>query len=1062
MSAPRAIVVRASAGTGKTFRLAHRYLALLFAGARPEEILATTFTRKAAGEILGRILTRLAEAARNEAARQEMLAHLAPKPQKEPSAKDCEVLLDNLLARLHAFQVRTMDSWFVHLARLHGPELGLPPAWRVLDPAEATEQAAEQASELIAAFDEARVRDLVLDLQQQEFRRGVHEGLVELTNSGLEILRDSTEAAWTHVDAGSTPARADLDALRADLAAMEVPKSRWWPSNLEKLRTAADQEDWMAWLLTSPVKNLRAGNSTFDRKPIPEDVAAVLERGTRIAQPAVLHERARRLAAAHELLTAADARVDAARRRAGAFDFGDLPRWLAAAAWTGDSAAFRLDGRVHHVLLDEFQDTATPQWRALRPLVDAALDADGGTLLCVGDGKQSIYGWRSGEPRLLGAVAEVLHAATEPLAKSFRTAQAVLDEVNAQFGAVVSDLAAWDDGALHLAAERFTEHWDAHSTAKEHLPGRFEVWAAPVPKEANAAEEVRALAMSRAVAIAEELRTAGRTDATVAVLTRKNADVAAMVTALRAQGVEASAEGNVALTESLLVAAALAALDLADRPDDTASARLVAVSPLAQALGWQDDARDAFARRVRRDLLERGFGPWLAQLAAAASADAPWADLDARRFARLVEAGHEWDVKARTRAAAVLRPSAFAAHARAMRMEDPSPSAVRVMTVHKSKGLEFDAVVLALTGGRSGRGPAFWSERADPAAPMSGVAFAGNDATRGADRDGLDQLERATDAAGCYDELCVLYVGMTRAKQRLEVVLPEAPAKVLAEEKAESDYSFSLAGWMRARLGVGAGSTAQPMKSSGAERGDWGKHPALSPAAAAAPAVAAGQAWSAATVVRGDAPPPVLPRWTASHAGKEEAIPLPVLATEPREDARLRGIAIHKLFEQIEWLEDFEKLCVSDDALLAALHELDDPPTESQARTWIAEFRAMLQKPRVRAALTRPANVPPDQLTVWRERRFALRLPEPGRSEPAILRGSFDRVVLIGPAGAPSSATILDFKTGEVPDAETERAKREQYAPQMNVYSKALSQLAGLNEASMEPLLCFTDGSLQE
>ncbi|MDA1260744.1 MAG: UvrD-helicase domain-containing protein, partial [Planctomycetota bacterium] len=699
MSASRAIVVRASAGTGKTFRLAHRYLALLFAGARPEEILATTFTRKAAGEILGRILTRLAEAARDETARQEMLAHLAPRPKTEPSAKDCETLLGNLLARLHAFQVRTMDSWFVHLARLHGPELGLPPMWRVLDPAEATEQAAEQASELIAAFDEARVRDLVRDLQQQEFRRGVHEGLVDLTNSGLEILRDSAEAAWTKVDAGKQPSDVAVQKLLQTLDAAEFPSGARWSSVQDKLRAAVEEEDWSAWLLTGPIKNLRAGDPQYYKKPIPEELLELFRVGMLLAQQALLHERARRLAAARELLTAADKRVDAARRRAGAFDFGDLPRWLADAAWAGDSAAFRLDGRVHHVLLDEFQDTATPQWRALSPLVDAARGAEDGTLFCVGDGKQSIYGWRSGEPRLLGAVADALHAATEPLAKSFRTAQAVLDEVNAQFGALVDDLSAWGDDALQLAAERFTEHWDAHSTAKEHLPGRFEVWAAPVPKEANAAEEVRTLAMSRAVAIAEELRAAGRADATVAILTRKNADVAAMVTALRAQGVEASAEGNVALTESLLVAAALAALDLADRPDDTASARLVAVSPLAQALGWEDDAREAFARRVRRNLLERGFGPWLAQLAAAASADAPWADLDARRFARLVEAGYEWDAKARTRAAAVLRPSAFAAHARAMRMEDPSPSVVRVMTVHKSKGLEFDAVVLALTGG---------------------------------------------------------------------------------------------------------------------------------------------------------------------------------------------------------------------------------------------------------------------------------------------------------------------------------------------------------------------------
>ena len=59
---PQHLVVRASAGTGKTYRLATRYLALLRRGAAPGTILATTFTRKAAGEILGRVLVRLAKA----------------------------------------------------------------------------------------------------------------------------------------------------------------------------------------------------------------------------------------------------------------------------------------------------------------------------------------------------------------------------------------------------------------------------------------------------------------------------------------------------------------------------------------------------------------------------------------------------------------------------------------------------------------------------------------------------------------------------------------------------------------------------------------------------------------------------------------------------------------------------------------------------------------------------------------------------------------------------------------------------------------------------------------
>ena len=60
------VVIRASAGSGKTFQLSNRYLALLSQGVPPEKILAVTFTRKAAGEIFDRIVLRLADAAADE------------------------------------------------------------------------------------------------------------------------------------------------------------------------------------------------------------------------------------------------------------------------------------------------------------------------------------------------------------------------------------------------------------------------------------------------------------------------------------------------------------------------------------------------------------------------------------------------------------------------------------------------------------------------------------------------------------------------------------------------------------------------------------------------------------------------------------------------------------------------------------------------------------------------------------------------------------------------------------------------------------------------------------
>ena len=102
------VVIRASAGSGKTFQLTNRYLALLNAGIEPDQILATTFTRKAAGEILNRILFRLAQAATDQAERQQLAEDIN---EKSLSREKCLALLRHTTSSLHRLRVGTLDSF---------------------------------------------------------------------------------------------------------------------------------------------------------------------------------------------------------------------------------------------------------------------------------------------------------------------------------------------------------------------------------------------------------------------------------------------------------------------------------------------------------------------------------------------------------------------------------------------------------------------------------------------------------------------------------------------------------------------------------------------------------------------------------------------------------------------------------------------------------------------------------------------------------------------------------------------------------------------------------------
>lgn len=142
------ILIRASAGTGKTYQLASRFLRLLAADVPPETILAATFTRKAAGEILERILLMLARAATDDRHRAELAKSIET---PDLTAKRCRELLGRLTRRLHRLQVGTLDSFFAKLASSFSLELGLPPGWRILEGIEATRLRQDAIEALVEA-----------------------------------------------------------------------------------------------------------------------------------------------------------------------------------------------------------------------------------------------------------------------------------------------------------------------------------------------------------------------------------------------------------------------------------------------------------------------------------------------------------------------------------------------------------------------------------------------------------------------------------------------------------------------------------------------------------------------------------------------------------------------------------------------------------------------------------------------------------------------------------------------------------------------------------------------
>jgi ATP-dependent helicase/nuclease subunit A len=511
------------------------------------------------------------------------------------------------------------------------------------------------------------------------------------------------------------------------------------------------------------------------------------------------------------------------------------------------------------------------------------------------------------------------------------------------------------------------------------------------------------------------------------VLVRTNKTLVKLVHRLHRAGIDASQEGGGSASDSPAVAAVLSLLRLADHPDNRAAKFHVATSPLGEVVGLSAAGGDpsAVAGEVRRRLASEGYAAYLSWLRRrlSASIDA----FDAARFDALIALARRHDALATPD---VLRPGWFVELVESETVERPVPAEVRVMTVHKAKGLEFDAVVLAEMGRRwSLRGGEAVAMRSDPLSAVEVATVLPPENLRWVHPD----LERASNWALerlVHEELCGLYVGMTRARRLLEMVVP-------MQETKKGELPLSPGGVVRAALGIDA--EGEP------GGGVWAWH---SPRDRPWHDGLRREDVPGAETVRVRVRPggEDLP-WRRKHRSPsgfrfgEEVGMHDLLAPEHPETRR--GTLLHAWFERVEWLDEGEP---TDPDLERAARDLgfDD------WREHVPAFRAALAGA-LGACLRRShyAGRPADRITVVREREFACSL---GGDEPVLLSGRFDRVVIGWRGGRPAWAEVVDFKSDRGTSA-VELVRR--YTEQMQAYRGAACRLWGLEPAAVSCLLAF-------
>lgn len=1041
------LLIRASAGTGKTFQLSNRYLSLL-RQCPADRILAVTFTRKAAGEILERILLRLANAVLDEKQRRDLSGFLGG---AELTAAECEGLLVSTVRQLHRVKVSTLDSFFSRLATAIPLEIGLPPNWSIADEHSSRGAMLQAIDEVLRSSSEATTRRLVHLLAKGVVPRSIANLLTGAVQTHYDVYRVTQVAAWQRIQPPHPLASQELEALLVEHEQLDVSGAKSLRDAHEKDAARCRAGDWESFLAKGPANVLLSGETKYYKKELPPGLIAVYEKLIQHAKAVLLRIWADQMTAVHELLTS----FHTARRQllteSRTLRFDDVAVALAERMRSVDAQALvhRLDGEIDHLLLDEFQDTSLLQWDVLCPFVES-LDARRETsFFCVGDVKQAIYGWRGGVAALFDKVQhDVRGVQSGLLNESRRSAPAIMSSVNRVF----------QNLELHGNLEDLSEdvlEWQQsfpeHTTAKINAPGYVCLLTADAePRDSEArpgADGKRDRCVGKAVDIVSEL-VVQRPGLTIGLLTRRNEMVGRLIHALAERGIQASEEGGVRLTTSAAVQLIQSLLRFADHPGDSIARFHVAHSPLAALFGIGPQMRapeaQAAALAIRRQLALHGYEAaienWSRTLQPLCS------PRDWSRLRRLCVLAAEYDLSAS------LRPSAFANRIDDERVEEPTASAVRVMTIHKSKGLEFDVVVLSDLDCKLHDAPAMCVGCPAPAERPDTVLVYRNELHQKLlppEVRRAVQQQRRTDV---HEALCCLYVAMTRAAHALYMVIaPQAPTTA-----GQTTCQKTAAGLLRATLSNRPDLPAGELLFEYGSRRWFDELPA--PEAAVQQTPATQRKSLSAIALRQRSEGRVRGRLTASPSQAKEAgrpVGVSQLLSLDAALGKERGTLWHLWCQQTRWL---------DDAALepVPLLKLGRPYCGDTKRlqSELDRFLTALDQSAVRALFSQPAAVksrpdlgPGVTAECLTESRFSML--EEGRC----VSGAIDRLVLYRRDRAIVGADVIDFKTDLSGQASLLRGA---YGNQLRQYAAAVARTYQLPAAAVRSQLVWLTAGVVE
>ncbi|XPV74931.1 MAG: UvrD-helicase domain-containing protein [Desulfovibrio sp.] len=822
--------VKAAAGSGKTFTLTGRFLSLLLAPEELEqqfvcsgkklsgydwpEILAATFTNKAAAEMKERVVSSLKDKALGED-----ISALCP----YGTPTQATALLERILRRYHNLNIRTIDSLLNLLMRIFALELGVRPDFdiifdeedfykdiydRYIDKCEeeggANAELLQEALDTMLSFErkdgfwlDESVRSRLLSLISYiyDFSGEIttdQEEIGSLMNSGATKLRLAATDLQKKADADTLPMSAHCKKLLAKCIALTGDERL--PMNASKL---AEKASFVECVNKKGKEDVNETHEILYR-------AFCDAFSTYRAEMTILNG-AYAIAPSVQLASELACEILTSQQNSGQVLNRTVPSivsHLLTNTYAVPDAYCRLGGRLHHMLIDEFQDTGRDQWNAISPLAEECL-SKGGSLFYVGDVKQAIYGWRGGDSELFDQVIEqpdLVNIAAESeqqtLEHNWRSCEEVVKFNNSTFELLTDPKKAYtiasllmkdaDSDLLDDFTKSLTETFEGCSQQVANIGsgGYVQVNKIEVAgKTAKDREMINTQTLDVFRANVKEI-SSRRPYGDIAVLVRSATDADAVCDELIQMGIPVITESSLLLAKHPVIRQIVALLHFVDYPmDNLAFAEFISGQELflnetglasGDVYDWLSQQSGAFYVSFRKEFPEiwdKFISPFhnksglmspydLAREAARCfrvRERFPDADLYLMRFFEVIHLAEQ-------RGYSTLPTFLHLWDNEKEKEKVPLPEhidAVRIMTIHKSKGLEFPVVIVPFH---------HWKVRSDR--DYIDVNLRGKRMITSLRKDiGRPYYERISKTF--LEQLNLLYVAWTRPREELYLTFPD-------------------------------------------------------------------------------------------------------------------------------------------------------------------------------------------------------------------------------------------------------------------------------------------------